>query len=142
MIERLTSDIRQLSYWKILYVASYFLGLAILMILLDIPWWVSIVVTGIAITVVFLSEKLANQPLFINAPDLNNANTHWQLLYEGRNRQELWEANLCQGRRFGHCLQLSFQTVHPIATKKTVLIWQDQVNANTWRQLKIFIKWF
>ncbi len=140
---RLATTLRPKSYWRAGYHLAYLLAILAIGIMTALPWWAVIAMAIIAILVYSYASRwtIATQPLHLTAAHPTDYNSHWQLLFAGRYRDELWEADLMTAKRIGHCIHLVFAVVHPEYKQQVVVLWQDQVSADMWRQLNILARW-
>lgn len=105
------------------------------------PWWSIITLLVVSVMAYIIAVLISAQPSHITSADTDQETSFWQLIYDVRERSILWEAELIDAQSFNHCIQFKFQMVHPMKKQKTVMIWQDQVDIETWRKLKVISRW-
>lgn len=147
MSRQLNSCIAAKSGWRLLY-ATTFLAVPVLLIVTTLVTWAGIMVLLLSSALLAMVFYVHDTPLHISVSDCDDMTKGWQLLYKaGANAKAagaapvLWEAKLVSANALRHCLQLSFVTHYPIVQKKTVVLWQDQVQADTWRRLMVLAQW-
>lgn len=129
------------SQWRRLYYLSYLLSVVLVVLGMGTPWWMVVAVGVVSAIVYLLVLSSPQQLLHITSADMTDSSSQWQLLFEGTNGDELWEMSLAQARSFYSCIQLKFDVTHPTAQRMTLIVWRDQVEADSWRQLKVLSRW-
>lgn len=142
MSRQLVIEITHKSGWQRLYYIGFFVAIMSMVSSTALPFYGLWVVALITILLCFFAViKSRNQLLHITGSNLDNVNSYWQLLSQGRHQPILWQATLLKSQSFPHCVQLVFDTQQPMIKRETVVIWKDQVEADTWRQLKVLTRW-
>ncbi|PNK60226.1 hypothetical protein [Psychrobacter sp. FDAARGOS_221] len=150
MSRQLATEIKAFSRWQHFYGFAFLLVTVGVLLTLGRQWqlswelgfalnwvWIMVIIVLSLLIYVLATIGLRNQPLHLTLCDINAANSNWQLLYLGADRPVLWQAKIRASQNLHHCIVFTFATTHPSIRKKTVIIWQDQVSATIWRQLKI-----
>lgn len=153
-MHRLMTDVKRFSQWQCLYVMVYLLIMMALIMLTSLSWigWVVVLIsTGLG---VFFIVKTRHVPLHMTAPREDDIEQQWQLLYKNQYKNkhknnhaqtqqmgDLWEAKLQHARTYRHFVQLTFWTTHPMPSLQTVIIWQDQIDIDAWRRLRVLAHW-
>lgn len=142
MSTQLVIEITAVSHWQRLYICGFLLLLLLIVSATDLPFY-GLLAVGVAglLLCILLEITRSGQLLHITGCNIDEVNAHWQLLIQGRRQPILWQAKLISTQSFSHCVQLIFDTEQPIQRRETVLIWKDQVEADTWRELKVLSRW-
>lgn len=142
MSSQLVIDMARSSSWRTLYSLAFLLSIVLIVMSTDLSLsYIAIIVTMGIINFLLIRFYRSNQPLHLTGCDIDAVEGYWQLLIEQRYGPVLYEAQLVLSQNFYHCVQLSFETQQPMQKSLKVLIWKDQVNAATWRKLKVLTRW-
>lgn len=142
MSTQLVIEITAISHWQRLYSCGFLLLLLLIVGTSSLPFYgvLTLVMAGILLCILIEITR-RGQPSHITGCNIDEVNAHWQLLIQGRHQPILWQAKLISTQSFSHCVQLIFDTEQPLQRRETVLIWKDQVEADTWRELKVLSRW-
>lgn len=153
---RIDTPIRKISYWQMLVSIGYLLALGLLSLVANVTWWVCllfIVVSLLLMLWMYLRYLSHSALIHITSPQLykpqdssqsqqkSQQQKRWQLLFAKPRHHELWEAELVQARDFGKCIQLNFAITHPLPKKQQIILWQDQIEPQSWRRIKTLSRW-
>ena len=142
MSTQLVIKIAATSNWQRLYSCGFLMMVLLIISMTAIPIYGVLAVLMVGVLLCLLIEKNRGaQPLHITGCNIDEVNGYWQLLTQGRHQPILWQAKLMSTQSFAHCVQLIFDTEQPRQQRETILIWKDQVEADTWRKLKVLTRW-
>ncbi|WP_230656151.1 hypothetical protein [Psychrobacter sp. I-STPA10] len=146
---RIDAPVRRVSHWQIVVMAAYLLTLGLISLFIHVRWWIFILLVILSFMVLLWMYVRHSPLIHLTSPQLyhqehnqqNQSHKLWQLLFDKPEHHELWEAKLVQCRDFGKCIQLNFTISHPMPETLLIMLWQDQLDAHSWRRLKALAKW-
>lgn len=142
MSRQLVIDVARSSSWRRLYSFGFILAVILVVMSTDLAFsYIAIIVAMCLLNYILIRFYRHSQLLHITGNDIDEVDGYWQLLIQGRHEPVLWEAKLVSSKGFFHCVQLNFETQQPLQKPLKILIWQDQVTAATWRELKVLTRW-
>lgn len=116
---------------------SYQLALIVLLIL-------CVAVTQLS---AYQLTAISTLPLAKNSANDNLGDVEWQLgitslelrhfFRPNQQTAKVWQATLCKANDYQVAIVLTFAVIVPVQRQLTLIIWQDQVSADAWRQLSV-----
>ena len=135
---RIDAPIQPTSYLRLLF---YVLLASVMMILVGLAFlalWQYVLI--FVVTVAVVSYLALSRPilLHLSQPPLDKSvYQHWQLLMRTSHGDALWQAQLTAVSNYQWVICFSFIIKEPYQRPLSVVVFQDQVSAEHWRQLTI-----
>ncbi len=158
---RVDGEIKPFSQWQILVAVLWLFVLLLVMSLANLFWWQWLLMVGVMLSVVCLYAQRRLSVVHITQPRIRHSGADiyyspWfiyvaylglstfqessPVVQDRLKNKQLWQGYLLSSYANRYVLRLSFKVTEPVQRSMSVLIWRDQVNCNTWRQLQTFAR--
>ena len=131
-MDRLQIELGSSYLQKLLYAGYLVLGLLIALHWQMAIWLWAVVIGAIALTVVVLRSR-HTQVLALS----ETADGSWQLVIDGYNGDEIWQAQLDRLTQLPFVVVFEFWVVQPMPRALTVTVYFDQLDRHALRELKL-----